>query len=139
MFQHILVPVNFAPENQRALEIALSLVPSGQGQVSALHVIELIADTNIEEFQGFYENLMSDAQEHMNRLSALVNRDGARLTPCICYGNRLAEILRFSAEREVDLIVMNSHVVDPNGDSRGWNSISYKISWLAPCSVMLVK
>jgi len=54
-------------------------------------------------------------------------------------GNRVKEILSFSQEHEIDLIVLNSHKIDFKDPSQGWGTISYKVGILSRCPVMLVK
>ena len=57
----------------------------------------------------------------------------------VVYGNRAREISRFAEQNGVDLIVLASHAVEPTEAGRGWGTLSYKISLLSPCSVLLVK
>lgn len=137
MFQHILVPVDFAAGGERALELALGIARLGESKVSVLHVIELIADTSFEELEGFYRKLMRQAQARMRAL--LEAHPAQEITPHVRYGQRVQEIIRFVRDEAVDLIVMRSHKIDPEDPASGWGTISYKVGILAPCPVMLVK
>lgn len=139
MFQHILVPVDFTQKNQRALGIALNLAALSMGKVTVLHVIETIADTEQEEFKEFYAALEQRAEQEMNRLVTPHQGAKAPVEKRIIYGQRMAELLRFAHEYSVDLIVMNSHKIDPQDPTQGWGTISYKVGILAECPVMLVK
>lgn len=136
MFQHILVPVDFA-ESERTLEMALELARLGHGKVSVLHVIELIKDTRFDEFKRFYTALMRQAQANMDAL--LATYPEREIAPRVVYGHRVHEIVRFASEQGVDLIVMRSHKIDPDDPAKGWGTISYKVGILAPCPVMLLK
>ena len=42
-------------------------------------------------------------------------------------------------QHQVDLTIMKSHKVDLEDRSHGWGTISYKVSILAQCPVLLVK
>ena len=137
MFQHILVPVDFAEGSERTLAIALEIARLQHGKVSVLHVIELIADTSFDEFETFYTKLMRQAREDMDDL--LAGYPERPLEPHVVFGHRVREIVRFAKEQGVDLIVMRSHRIDPDDAARGWGTISYKVGILAPCPVMLVK
>jgi nucleotide-binding universal stress UspA family protein len=137
VFQHILVPVDFAEGSERTLDIALEVARLGNGKVSVLHVIELIKDTSFDEFEAFYTKLMLQAQEEMRAL--LLGCSGREVSSHIIYGQRVREIVHFASEQNVDLIVMRSHRIDPDDAARGWGTISYKVGILAPCPVMLVK
>lgn len=139
MFQHILVPVDFSDANRRALDIAVALAAPSSGEVSVLHVIELIRDSTFEDLEDFYTKLMVQAQANMDGLLSPYPTRGVRLTPLVVYGHRVQEIVRLAAERDADLLVLSSHKVDPADPTKGWSSISYRVGILAQCPVMLVK
>ena len=54
-------------------------------------------------------------------------------------GDRLQEIIEFAKNHRVDMIVMSSHRIDPEHVAETWGTLSYKVSVLSECSVMLVK
>jgi nucleotide-binding universal stress UspA family protein len=139
MFQHILVPVDYTQKNRSALKLAIHLATPGPSMVSVLHVIELIADTPVEEFDSFYASLEEQALQKMKELVAAYSDTPVQITHHIAYGSRTQEIVRFAQEQAADLIVMNSHKLDWNEPAQGWGTISYKVSILAACPVLLVK
>jgi universal stress protein A len=139
MFQHILVPVDLSPKNKQTLEIAIKVASLGNGKVTLLHVIELIADTSFEEFGDFYTKLEQKAQEEMEAMVAPYTESGIKIERVIVFGNRTEEILKFGESQAVDLMVMNSHKVNLSDPVQGWGTLSYKIGILAQCPVMLVK
>jgi hypothetical protein len=49
------------------------------------------------------------------------------------------EIIRYATEAKADLIIAIAPRVDPKNVAAGWGSLSYKISLLSPCPVLLVK
>ena len=139
MFDQILVPTDFSDKSGKALDIATRLALKENATLHLLHVIEIIADTTFEEFKDFYTKLENRAQRNMNRLKKKYEDKPVRMKQHIVYGSRTAEILRFSQERQIDLIVLNSHKIDPEDPSQGWGTISYKVGILSQCPVMLVK
>lgn len=139
MFKNILVPVNFAKENAKALDIAVKVAPDHGGIVHLLHVIEIIADTTFTEFQDFYNKLEAKAQINMTTLKATHSNNKVEIVSAILFGDRVQEILYFVEKRQIDLIVMNSHKINLDNPSQGWGTISYKIGILSQCPVMLVK
>jgi universal stress protein A len=139
MFQHVLVPTDLSSKNQRTLEIGVKVASLGQGKVTLLHVIELIADTPFEEFEDFYTRLEQKAQQAMEELAAPYPVNEVHLERAIVYGDRAQEILKFAETHDVDLIVVNSHKIEPDAPTQGWGTISYKVGILAQCPVMLVK
>lgn len=139
MFQRILVPVDFSEKNDRSLEIALHMAKATSGTVYLLHVIELIADTSFEEFSDFYSAIEREAAQKMEQLYARFKTDNTQIEHAVIYGNRVPDIIRMANEHEVDLIIMNSHRIDMSEPTASWGTISYKVSVLANCPVMLVK
>ena len=53
-FQHILVPLDFTPKNQVALDIAFKLASQNRSSVTLLHAIETIDNVPQDELQPFY-------------------------------------------------------------------------------------
>ncbi|MFW6178662.1 MAG: universal stress protein, partial [Desulfohalobiaceae bacterium] len=143
MFRHILIPTDCTERTHNALKIALRLYELEKGQsglerITLLHVIETISDDSGPEFEKFYSSLQKKAQKKMQALLQDYAQD-APLRQEILLGNRVQEILNFSQEQQVDLIVLNSHQIDYENPAQGWGTISHKVGILAPCPVMLVK
>ena len=139
MFQRILVPIDFSEKNQRTVEIARELATINQGAVYLLHVIEMIADSSFEEFRDFYLNLEREANQKMETLRTAFDASAVKLEHTIVYGDRVNEIVRIAEEYAADLIVMNSHRLDLSDPTSSVSTISYKVSVLANCPVLLVK
>jgi nucleotide-binding universal stress UspA family protein len=139
MFKHILVPTDFSEESQKALEIATQMALDKAGRITLLHVIETIQGEESGEFAPFYEKLKKRAE---TKLKAMLEPYADTLLPMekeILVGRRVPEILHYSQDNNVDLIVLSSHKIDPHDETRGLGTISYKVAILAPCPVMVVK
>ncbi|MCG6880824.1 MAG: universal stress protein [Deltaproteobacteria bacterium] len=139
MFKNILVPTDFLDDNQHALEIAIRLCSMDNGKISLLHVIEVIQNTTFEEFEDFYSGLEKRSFKGLNDIINRLDISQAEVEPQVVYGNRTQEIVRYAEENNVDLIIMKSHKVDLEEPIQGWGTISYKVSILARCPVLLVK
>lgn len=140
MFKHILVPVDFTEQTSSTLQLAQRMAAMDNGRLTILHVIELIAGSSTEgELKEFYEDLRTQAEEKLAALLVGLGGKDGRHSSAIAYGERVAEILAYAEENEVDLIIMRSHKVDPNDPSPRWGTISQKVGILAPCPVLLVK
>ena len=139
MFKQILVPVDFSEQNKLALAMALDLGKLSGGMVHLLHVIKLIEGDTYDEFAGFYRKLETQAQTRMDKLLTAVSQTDIDVEPHIVVGNRVQEILFFAEENNVDLILMNSHKIDPDNPDEGWGTISQKVGILAQCPILLVK
>ena len=139
MFKNILVPTDFLDDNQHALEIAVGLCSMENGKISLLHVIEIIQNTTFEEFEDFYSGLEKRSFKGLNDIINRLDITETEVEPQVVYGNRTQEIVRYAEKNNVDLIIMKSHKVDLKEPSQGWGTISYKVSILAQCPVLLVK
>ena len=138
MFQKILLPVDLTDRHEPALQIVAKLAAPG-AEVALLHVIELIAGLAVEEEKDFYRRLEKTAQRHIARLRASIESRGLACRPEVRLGNRAAEVVRFASEAGSELIVLTAPSPDPDNPMVGWGSLSFKVGYLSPCPVVLVK
>jgi nucleotide-binding universal stress UspA family protein len=138
-FHHILVPVDFSEKNQAAITVARQLAQQNGARVSLLHVIEFIDFPDDEEMTSFYDKLEERSEQELSKLLSSFGDDDIDLTVETVVNNRCKGIVLYAVDNNVDLIVMSSHPVDPGQPSAGWSTISYQVSVLCPCSIILVK
>ena len=138
MFRNVLVPVDLTDHHQPALDLAAKLTQPG-GEVTLLHVVELIHGVPREEDPTFYQRLERKAQIHLNRLAERLKEQKAPVRTGIRFGARGTEVLRYAAEAGADLIVLTSHPIDPEQPLSGLGSLSHLIGIAARCPVLLVK
>jgi nucleotide-binding universal stress UspA family protein len=113
-----------------------------RARVTLLHVIERVEhaeDTEDEEIQEFYRGLEQKARERFKPMTARFVDQGLSVEQQIVYGRRGPEIVRYTIEHEADLIVLSSHRIDPSEQPLEWATLSYQVSILCPCPVLLVK
>ncbi len=139
MFTNILVPSDLTERNQKAMDIAIEMALENRAVVTVLHVIETLEEADSEDFKKFYRQLGIRAGRKIDKLIAQYGREGLLLEKHILYGRRVYEILNFAVARDVDLIIMSSHKLDPENVTEGWGTISFKVGVLSHCPVMLVK
>lgn len=139
MFKNILIPVDFSRKNKKTLDAAVDIATHYKGDIQLLHVVEIIANTAFTEFEDFYARLEKRAERNMEKLVAPYQDQKIKIGWRIVYGNRVQEILNYARSQHIDMIIMNSHKIDPKNPTRGWGTISHKIVILSPCPVMLVK
>jgi len=139
VFRKILLPLDLTDKHQKTLEIAASLAEQSGGEVTLLHVVELIPDLPREEQPDFYENLEQEARRHLQEIARRLEERHIPWHIVILYGNRADEIITYASENAIDLIVLSSHKVDLDKPLSGWATMSYKIGILAQCPVLLVK
>ncbi len=138
-FKHILVPVDFTEKNLAALDIAFELAVANHARVTLLHVIETMEIEADPEVEQFYARLQTRADSELERMAQRFIAANIAVDRKIRFGKRLSEIVRDSVERQADLIVMSSHRPDLQKPAQTWATLSYQVSVLCPCPVLLVK
>jgi len=123
----------------RALDIAAALAGQDRGQITVLHVIELIAGLSHEEGKEFYDRLEKKARQHVAGLGARLAAHKVACRTEVAFGNRAVEILRYAQQNGTDLIVLTSHRIDLQQGAAGLGTLSHKVGILSPCPVLLVK
>jgi nucleotide-binding universal stress UspA family protein len=139
MFKHILLPVDLSDKHQQAMTTAVELAQQAGGQITLLHVIEVIAGLSLEEEKPFYRGLEKAARDHLGRLGEHLKSQRITWQAEVRLGHRAPEVVRYAQERGADLIVLTSPPVDPKDPGPGWGSLSYKIGVLSATPVLLVK
>ena len=139
MFRHILIPTDLSDRARSAIELTTRLARDGETRVTLLHVVEEIAQAGRDELRDFYEDIEKRSAQKLDELARLVERPGIQIHQQVIYGSPAVEITKFAAQNDIDLIVLASHPVDPTRPERGWGTLSYRVSVLAPCPVLLVK
>jgi nucleotide-binding universal stress UspA family protein len=137
MFQRILVPTDLTDTTHRALDLAVNLARQRFGaQVTLMHVVERVPNLQDHELQDFYDRLKKEACGRMQQLVGEVAGAGeVTVTPHVALGRSAEEILNYARDNQTELIVLE-HGREPRTHL---GSVSYKVSVLAPCSVMLLK
>lgn len=141
-FSHLLVPVDLTSRNSAALEIAFELAVENKASVSLLHVIQTIDSGNEpadSETQKFYDHLHERVASDMDRIAQRFQDAGLKVESKIRVGDRLRDIVAFAEEHAIDLIVMSSHRIDPEDPIASWGTLSYKVSVVCECPILLVK
>jgi nucleotide-binding universal stress UspA family protein len=139
VFKKILVPVDLSDTHQQAIDIAARLAGEGDGQVTLLHVVEVIPGLWVEEERDFYNRIEAAARDHLGKLGRQLEAMQVPRREEIIFGNRAEEIVRYAMETGVDLIVLSSHRIDLKNPGAGWGTLSYKIGILSQCPVLLIK
>jgi len=141
-FQHILVPVDIASQNNPALDIACDLAVENNAQVTLLHVIQTIGgddDSPDDETQRFYDRLRQRVDRELGEIATKFRNAGVDTVVRSPVGDRLREIASYGNGSQIDLIVMSSHRVDPKNLAASWGTLSYRVSVICDAPILLVK
>jgi nucleotide-binding universal stress UspA family protein len=139
VFKHILVPLDFTAKNASALRVVQGLAEHHQAQVTLLHVIETIEYVEDEEISTFYDALEKRAREKLANCGQPLKAAQLMVNETVVVGKTARDIIGYSIQNGVDLVVLSSHKISLDEAPQGWATLSYQISILSQCPVMLVK
>ena len=138
MFKHILVPMDLSDRHHQALEVAACLARESHGEVTLLHVIDIIPGAWPQD-HDFYKRIAELAHNHLASFGRSLEAGQVLGRKEIVYGQRAHEIVCYALEAGIDLIVLTSRRIDPNDPNAGWGPVSHQVGILAQCPVLLVK
>ena len=139
VFHHILIPADLSGRTSEAVDMACKLGGAAAERLTLFHAIEPIHGASYEEFQSFYRELEGRAATHLSGLAVRCEGSALKVECVVVIGKPAEEIVRFAAEKRIDLIVLASHRIDDSSSDRDWGTLSHKVGVLAPCPVLLVK
>ena len=139
MFRNIIIPIDLTDKHQQALEIAAQMCSMTEGEVTLVHVIELIPGLSRDEDRDFYSKLENKANSQLGHVKQDWHGPNGACHSKVLFGNRAEEVVRFADEKCADLILLMSHRLDLEQPGARWGTLSYKISLMAQCPVLLVK
>lgn len=115
----VLVPTDFSPAAQSALDIATSIASKGDAEIVLLHIVELpttqsfntegeiLAVDNWED-RLFSKKLIEKAKLRLEQMKETLLPQGVQVVSELCLGNPFQSIREFITNRDVDLIVMGT-------------------------------
>lgn len=125
MFDHILIPLDGPGLSEKALPMAQNLAQSSNANIHLIQVIsrqpELEASHNSVESspqlaemdrdlaRRLIENRLSLGKEYLERVAAGLKDDGVEVSTAIREGTADENIVRYTKEHGVDLVVMSTH------------------------------
>jgi nucleotide-binding universal stress UspA family protein len=144
MFKRILVPIDFSPPSDAALEYARSVAGRYGASLQLLHVAEdpyrafYSAEVFVPEIEGLRDEILTDTTRRLKeRLRPSdVTELGATAESII--GTPAGSIVEYAAGHDIDLIVMGTH-------GRGgmehllMGSVAERVVRTAPCPVLTVR
>jgi nucleotide-binding universal stress UspA family protein len=110
-FKRVLCPIDFSPASLRALSLAMSFAREGDAELTLLHVMSPTVGEaapnsrafSSPEYAGFRGR---DALENLRALIPKEATDWCFPDAQVAHGDPAAEILRFAAGHQMDVIVM---------------------------------
>ncbi len=138
-FKHILIPLDFTEKNDVVLDTVHEIVASTKATVTLIHVVEPIEDHGDTELEEFTKNLADEADAQLLERAEKFSDTDISVTCENRIGKRNVEVIAYAKNNDVDLILLNSHAIDPAKGDKTTFTLSYQIAVLAPCAVLLLK
>jgi nucleotide-binding universal stress UspA family protein len=115
MFKRILVPIDFSPPSDAALEYARSVAGRYGASLQLLHVAEdpyrafYSAEVFVPEIEGLREEILSDTEKRLKDRLRPSDVTEHHATAESIIGTPAGSIVEYAAGHEIDLIVMGTH------------------------------
>jgi nucleotide-binding universal stress UspA family protein len=138
----ILLPIDFSPSSQAALEIAADLALHFGAKLYLVNVIPFFPTTTFPDFvpeETFLKEARTHAERHLAKCYAILAGRGIKSTTSVEIGNDVAGNIMEVVDREhIDLVVISTHGIS------GWHplifgSIAEKVVKLVQCPLLLLR
>jgi nucleotide-binding universal stress UspA family protein len=138
----ILLPIDFSPSSQAALEMATDLAQHFHAELHLLNVIPIFPTTTLPDLipEGeFLQETRTFAEGRLAKCQATLEARGIKSTASIEVGNDVAGNIMEVVEREhIDMVVISTHGIS------GWRplvfgSIAEKVLKLVQCPLLLLR
>ena len=138
----ILVPYDFSPHSEHALDWAIGLAEQYQARLELLHVIHIlppVVDIAGDVYEHVEQAQLAAAQKHLETvLSTKADGSSVRFDSNVRRGVPFQTICDEAATHKADLIVMGSH--GRTGLSHVFiGSVAERVIRHAPCPVLVTK
>ncbi|ETW96775.1 MAG: hypothetical protein ETSY1_25270 [Candidatus Entotheonella factor] len=135
--QYILVPVDFSPDAEQALDDAIALGQVFQARLSLLHVVSLPGFTEVN-LSAYSQKLENSARQQMETYQQRVTHAGLPSETQVIHGDPYRSIVQAATDQPVDLIIMGTH--GRTGIPHLLiGSVAERVVRLAPCPVLVTR
>ena len=138
----ILLPIDFSPSSQVALEMAADLAQHFHAELHLVNVIPFFPTTTLPDLipeTEFIQEARTFAERHLAKCHAALATRGIKSTSSVEVGNDIAGNIMEVVEREhIDMVVISTHGIS------GWHplvfgSIAEKVVKLVQCPLLLLR
>ena len=138
----ILLPIDFSPSSQAALDMAADLAKHFHAELFLLHVIPMFPTTTFPDLvpeAKFLEEVRSLAERNLSKCHTALAHMGVKSTSAVEEGNYIAGNILEAVEHEhIDMVVISTHGIS------GWHplvfgSIAEKVVKLVQCPLLLLR
>lgn len=140
--QHILVPVDFSPYADQALDYAMTLARVLQARLTLLHVMAPLPLVGMEmngtALTTYLDELEAESTQAMAAYCDRATQAGLTCDVAVVMGTPYQVIIDTARTKQVDLIVMGTH--GRTGLRHLFlGSVAERVVQLAPCAVLVAR
>lgn len=106
--QHILVPIDFSPDSEQALDYAMELAQRFQSRLTLMHVIYVPVTTEVN-LAAYFADMEAGVREGIEIYRKRAAEAGITVDMAIVRGTPFHEIIQTAKTQPIDLIVMGTH------------------------------
>ena len=138
----ILLPIDFSPSSQTALETASDLASHFHAEIFLVNVLPLFStftpEYAVPQVQ-FQQEEKTRAEQHLAKVRAVLNKKGVKAGSRVELANDISGAIMDVVEREhIDMVVISTHGIS------GWHplvfgSIAEKVIKLVQCPLLLLR
>ena len=138
----ILLPIDFSPSSQAALEMAADLAKHFHAKLYLVNVIAIFPPSTLPDVipeATFLQEARTLAERHLAKCKAALTAKGVKSTSSVEVGNDVAgNIMEVINREHIDMVVISSHGIS------GWHplvfgSIAEKVVKLVQCPLLLLR
>jgi len=138
----ILLPIDFSPSSQAALEMAADLAQHFHAELYLVNVIPFFPTTTLPDLipeTEFVQEARTFAEQNLAKCHAALAARGVKSSSCVEVGNDISGNIIEVVEREhIDMVIISTHGIS------GWHplvfgSIAEKVVKLVQCPLLLLR
>jgi nucleotide-binding universal stress UspA family protein len=139
----VLVPTDFSDSARHAFSYGVSFAREYKAELVLLHVVENLtvgyaSDLFPVPMAEVFQEISGYAKTELAKLAAEAKQKGVACSELVAQGKPSAEIIRYAAENQVDMIVLGTHGKGML-DQALFGSTTERVVRRAPCPVLTVR
>jgi len=139
----VLVPTDFSESAKHAFIYGVSFAREYQAELVLLHVVENLtvgyaSDLFPVPMAEVFQEISGYAKTELAKLADEARQKGIAVSELVAQGKPSAEIIRYAAENDVDMIVLGTHGKGML-DQALFGSTTERVVRRAPCPVLTVR
>ena len=139
----VLVPTDFSESARHALRYGMSFAKEYGAELVLLHVVENLtvgyaSDLFPVPMAEVFQEISGYAKAELAKLAEEARQKGVVVSELVAQGKPSAEIIRFAAENDVDIVVLGAHGKGML-DQALFGSTTERVVRRSPCPVLTVR